>query len=323
MNGELILRPARPDDRPAMERVCAQTFDWGDYIPRVWDDWLADEQSLVLVGEQGDSVVALSKITFQAPDQVWLGGMRVHPDHRRRGIAGRFLDHSLDYARQRGARVVRLGTSQRNAPVQRMMARAGMTRVGSYVLWTAEPQPGGVSLSFLSPQHSAQARAFLADSPVLAHTHGLYSFHWEWQELSAEHVARSLQDGQMAARFAADGSLAALALTRFDPDDETLWIGFVDGQPEAVTTLAVAIRSRAAQLAAQKVQIMLPDLLWLRDTFRTAGYGFGDWQGELWIFERWLIDRPQGRSGEDFTARQPVTASPSFDGEVRGDGHDG
>jgi GNAT superfamily N-acetyltransferase len=321
VNGELILRLARPDDRPAMERVCAQTFDWGDYIPSVWDDWLDDEQSLVLVGEQGDSVVALSKITFQTPDQVWLGGMRVHPDHRRRGIAGQFLDHSLDYARQRGARVVRLGTSQRNTPVHRIMARAGMTRVGSYVLWTAEPLPGDVSLSFLSPQHSAQTRAFLADSPVLAHTHGLHNFHWEWQELSAEHVAHSLQDGQMAARFAADGSLTALALIRFDPDDETLWLGFVDGQPAAVTALAVAVRSRAAQLAAHKVEIMLPDLPWLRDTFRTAGYGFGDWEGELWIFERWLIDRPQAKSGEAVTARQPVTTSPPFNGEVRGDGH--
>jgi GNAT superfamily N-acetyltransferase len=323
MSGELILRPARPDDRPAMEGVCAQTFDWGDYIPSVWDDWLADEQGLVLVGEQGGSVVALSKITLQTRGQVWLGGMRVHPDHRRRGIAARFLDYSLDYARQRGAPVVRLGTSQRNTPVQRMMARAGMTRVGSYVLWTAEPLPGSVSLSFLSSQHSAQARAFLADSPVLAHTRGLHSFHWEWQELSAEHIAPCLQESQIAARFAADGSLAALALIRFDPDDETLWIGFVDGQPTAVTTLAVAIRSHATQLAAQKVQIMLPDLLWLRDAFRAAGYDFGDWEGELWIFERWLIDRPQARSGEELAARQPVTAAPRFDGKVRGDGHDG
>ena len=323
MTGELILRPARPDDRPAMERVCAQTFDWGDYVPSVWNDWLADELSLVLVGEQGGSVVALSKITFQASGQVWLGGMRVHPDHRRRGIAGRFLEFSLDYTRQRGARVVRLGTSQRNTAVQRMMARAGMTRVGSYVLWTAEALPGNVSPTFLSPQDSAQARAFLAGSPVLAHTHGLYSFQWEWQEISAEHVAHSLRSGQMAARFAANGSLAALALIRSDPDDETLWIGFVDGKPAAVTALAVAIRSRAAQLATQKVEIMLPDLHWLRDCFRTAGYGFGDWEGELWIYERWLIDRPQGRSGEEFVDRQPVTTLPPFDGAFHGDGNDG
>ncbi|MGD8597084.1 MAG: hypothetical protein PVJ26_08665, partial [Anaerolineae bacterium] len=71
------LRPGRPADRPAMERVCARTWEWGDYIPEVWEEWLADEGGLVLVGEWAGQVVALSKITFYPDGQVWLEGMRV------------------------------------------------------------------------------------------------------------------------------------------------------------------------------------------------------------------------------------------------------
>ena len=74
MASDLTIRPARASDRPAMECVCAHTFDWGDYIPEVWDDWLADKQGTVIVGEVGERMVALSRITFQATGQVYIGG---------------------------------------------------------------------------------------------------------------------------------------------------------------------------------------------------------------------------------------------------------
>ena len=88
----ISIRPARPEDRPAIERICAHTWEWGDYIPEVWDDWLAEGdrgEGHALVGEVEGFVVALSKVTLQTPDQVWLEGMRVDPDCRQRhGVAG-------------------------------------------------------------------------------------------------------------------------------------------------------------------------------------------------------------------------------------------
>ena len=296
MAGELTIRPARPDDRLAVERICAQTWDWGDYVPEVWDDWLTDERGVLLVGElgaTGERVVALSKITFHSPDQVWLQGMRVDPGYRRRGIAGRFLDYGIAHARKHGARVVRLGTGGHNTPVHNMVARAGMVRVGNYVLWIAEPLPDGSLPTFLTPDDAPRAQAFLKSSPLLAYTRVLYSFDWVWQELSAERVTHFLAAGQVVAQFSPAGGLAALALIRFDPDDETLWVGFADGHPPAVTVLAMAIRAHAAQVGAQKAWVMLPDVAWLRESFRAAGYDFGDWDGELWIFERWLAQNSE------------------------------
>lgn len=131
-------------------------------------------------------------------------------------------------------------------------------------------------------------QTFLGASPVLAHTRGLYSFDWAWTELSTSRVAQLLAAGQMAAKFTADGCLAALAAIRFDADDRVVWIGLLDGRPGSVTDLATALRGHAAQVGAEKVRIMLPDLAWLRDALQAAAYGYGDWEGELWIFERWL-----------------------------------
>jgi GNAT superfamily N-acetyltransferase len=301
MDTELTFRPARPDDRAAMERICAQTWEWGDYIPEVWDDWLADAArsqaqggcDTLIVGELAGRVVALSKITGQAHGQVWLEGMRVDPDYRRRGIAGQFLDYSLAYARRHGARVVRLGTGHQNTPVHITAARAGMERVGSCVHWTAEPLfsdglAGLPELSLLTLEHEAQVQTFLAESTVLAHTHGLYSVDWAWQELSAGDVEPLLKRGQVVAWCMPDGQLAGLATIHADREGNEMWVGFADGEAAAVTQLASAIRMQAAQLGAERVQAMVPDLAWLRDAYHAAGYDSGDWEGELLVFERWL-----------------------------------
>lgn len=284
----LTIRPARPDDRPAVERICAQTWDWGDYIPEVWDRWLADTGGQVLVGELAGQVVALSRIVMQPEGQVWLEGMRVAPAARRQGIARQFLDHSLACARRCNARVVRLGTGSYNEPVHRMAAHAGMVRVGAYVLGTANPLPQAPRPTILSPADAPQVQEVLAHSPLLTQTHGLCSFGWTWQELSPTYAACLLEAGQMTARLAPDGSLAALASIHPDPGNETLWIGFIEGQMGAIADLATAIRGQAARIGVTRVQVMLPCVDQLLDTLSTAGYGPGDWQGELWVFERRL-----------------------------------
>ena len=310
MGVELIIRPARADDHAAMERICAQTWEWGDYIPEVWDDWLADSArrcegggGVLIVGELAGQVVALSRITCQARGQVWLEGMRVDPDYRRLGIAGQFLDYSLGYAREHGARVVRLGTGHHNTAAHILAVRAGMERVGSCVHWIAEPLfSDGLAappeVSQLTQEDEAQVQTFLAGSTVLAHSHGLYSVDWAWQELLAGDVESLLEQGQVVAWCTPDGPLTALATIHAGREGNELWVGFIDGKAAVVTQLARAIRMQAAHLGAERVQAMVPDLTWLREAYRAAGYAPGGWEGELLVFERWLT-RGEGGSGGD------------------------
>ena len=292
MHDELVIRPARPEDRADMERVCAHTFEWGDYVPEAWDDWLADKRGLLIVGEAGERVVALSKITFQTSEQVWLEGMRVDPEYRRRGIAGQFLDYSIAYARNRGAKVVRLGTGDHNRAAHRLTARAGMERIGAYILWIAEPLPDCTKPSFLAPCDQGQVESFLASCETSPLTQGLYSADWSWEKLTADRLAQFLQNGQVAAQQPTDG-MTALATLHGDPDDG-LWIGLAAGDRSSavdVAELAMTLRAHAHEVGAQRVAVMLPELAWLREAFGTAGFGYGDWKGELWVFERLLSAR--------------------------------
>jgi GNAT superfamily N-acetyltransferase len=293
MDAKLIIRPARPDDRSAVERICAHTWEWGDYIPEVWDEWLADKRGVLQVGQLDGHVVAVNRLIFQSPDEVWLEGMRVDPDHRREGIGWQFMKHDLAYARDHGAKVVRLATGHSNAAVQAMVARVGMVRIGAAQLLVAEALPGGPLPAILGPDDAPRVATFLQHSSVLAHTHGLYDAGWVWTALSASRVAELLAAGQMAALLTGEGTLAALATASIDTEGGAMWVGYADalsqpaaGRPEAVTALAAALRAHAGRAGSPQVEAMLPDVAWLRDAFRAADYEQGEWKGELWIYER-------------------------------------
>jgi hypothetical protein len=190
--------------------------------------------------------------------------------------------------------VVRLSTSYHNIAVHTLTAQVGMARIGSYQLWSSNPLPGAPEPVFLSAERADLVRAILSESSMLAYAHGLYSLDWAWEELSDARIDQLLRTGQLVAQPAPDGRLAALAILHPQIEDGELWIGFIDGESAAISELATSVRGHAARLGVEKVQMLVPDVGWLRGALSEAGYGPGEWKGELWVFERWLSgDAPQ------------------------------
>jgi hypothetical protein len=45
------IRDAIKTDKQEVLEFCTDTFQWGDYIHEVWDDWYSDRNGVLLVGE--------------------------------------------------------------------------------------------------------------------------------------------------------------------------------------------------------------------------------------------------------------------------------
>ena len=348
MDDELIICPGRHEDLPQVERICANIWEWGDYIPEVWDEWLrGGVPGSLAVAELGDTIVALGRVMILPDGQAWLEGMRVDPNYRRRGIAWRFTQYKLDLARRHGARVARLGTGDYNSAVHAMMERMGMQRVGQYLHLTAAALPGDAP-GPLAVEHAPRVHAFLHRSRALADARGLYSTHWTWQELSDDQADRFLQAGQIVGRFAPDGALAALAVVERQPDDGRVWVGFADVDPAAAMPAGLVVdvpageearhiallarwatdmRHYAAHVGVETASIMVPEVQWLRAAFSAAGYEATEWKGQLWIYELALNPQPPASAGGVVTAslegRQAVTEPPPGGGGLGGKEADG
>src|SRR5947207_9069294 len=77
---ETEIRPARPEDREAVLAFCEQTWEWGDYIEYVWDEWLHDSKGILFVATIDGKSVAVSHLQMLNETDAWLEGMRVRSE---------------------------------------------------------------------------------------------------------------------------------------------------------------------------------------------------------------------------------------------------
>ncbi|HXX77929.1 MAG TPA: hypothetical protein VEI53_05530, partial [Ktedonobacteraceae bacterium] len=72
---DLEVRPARPEDRDAVLAFCQQTWDWGDYVEHVWDEWLNNPQGTLLVATIDGQPIGVTNIRMLNETEAWFEGM--------------------------------------------------------------------------------------------------------------------------------------------------------------------------------------------------------------------------------------------------------
>jgi hypothetical protein len=88
-------------------------------------------------------------------------------------------------------------------------------------------------------------------------------------------------------------TIQALAIVLAEPQAATgprLAVQYLDGTPEGVGRLALALRSEAAKEGLAAVRVRLADSLMLRDAMDGAGFARGS--GGLWCYARQLEPSP-------------------------------
>jgi ribosomal protein S18 acetylase RimI-like enzyme len=126
----MTIRPAIPDDLPAVNRVhqaCGR--------PR-WDGPIAldGDDRLIVVALVDDAIVGAGKTHFQAhpgagaPVGHYLGGLSVHPDHRRRGLGLALTRARIDWVWQRSDAVYYF-TDEDNTASIRLHAGLGFEEI--------------------------------------------------------------------------------------------------------------------------------------------------------------------------------------------------
>ncbi len=269
---EILVRPARPRDYDYISRFTQRTFHWGDYIEHVWKAWVHDKNGSLLVAELDGCPVGMLHVGFLGRREAWMEGMRVQPDVRRRGIAGR-LDHAAQaVARRRGCRVARLETALENTNAQSALARFGYKRVMTLESWQASllnreeqqvraARPGDLAAIVALWQNSHMARAMHGLMPLAGG--------WRWAEFSRNRLRDWLTRRRLWV-YPASGPLRAFALT--GEDEQELDIMLVGGKPRDAGQLLSELRSLAAAMGRRRLWLALPSDKRAGSLARSAGF---------------------------------------------------
>jgi GNAT superfamily N-acetyltransferase len=274
---ELTLRPVRPSDR---DRIVELTKDvWGgrDYLPSVFDDWVADAASAFQALEVEGVVVGLQRLRPYAPGLVWYEGLRVATSHRRQGLARAMLDSAIAEAREQGHGEMRLATG--NPEAVRLFESVGFKKLIDVRWWRGPRVEGGES-----PRIPAAAEAEKL-WPVVAKSQGIELFNGVMadfngaRDINAPELARLAETGMLRV---GPGGRAVAGLRR--PWGNNIAVGFLAGSGGALRELLQALRFEADADGLDDVVVSLPRGHPAADDLRASGYDFANDDDHSYIY---------------------------------------
>ncbi len=279
-----LVRPARPEDKDAVVAFCQNTFDWGDYISDVWDDWLADRRDgPLLVAVVEERPVGLVHVALLPERVAWMEGMRVHPDYRHLGIGSRLDRTARAYGRVRGSLIARLATSMDNVPAQHVLEREGYVRVAQFDFWNASPAEQETSHWQMATQ---QDLALVLES--WAHSAGRHSGHgvlptphWTWAEVTENRMRDEIDRGQVRV----DGAGFAIVSAEDGGESSALNVYALVGKDNALAGLARDCRAEAHYRGFARVKALIAHDCPSSDVLEHAGFAR---QGAMLIYEQAL-----------------------------------
>lgn len=291
---QIEIRPARSEDREAVLAFSSHTWDWGDYIEYVWDQWLHDPQGMLFVATSDGQPVGVAHIRMLNKTEAWLEGMRVAPAFRRQGIATALFEAQLLEAMRRGAKTVRSLTESTNTTSIRLMEQKFMRQVAAYVPMHASPviTPSKHQYGVETPTLATAADIddiinYLNASNIFPAVGGLYYQNFTAFSITGELLTQKISAQQIYILRRWD-RLDGLAIAEPGAGrrGKYLAIGYIDGTTESISLIAYALRTRFSELDLESVSADVPDLIMVRDAFVGAEY---EWDGHVfYTYERSL-----------------------------------
>lgn len=294
------VRSAHAEDKDTVLAFCQNTWDWGDYIDRVWDDWLVDPQGKLFIAVTDGQPSGVTHLRMLNATDAWLEGLRVDPNYRQQGIATLLHVAMVEEAIRRGATNARLATESTNTGSIHIMGHVHMRQVGAFAPFRAAPVVTNVqSRTKITYNPEGTQLATLADlddiidylnaSNIFPTVGGLYYVGFVAYEITATFLETYIaaQHVYLLRRWNRLDGLA-IAELRDDRQGKRLSIGYIDGMTiEAISLVAYDLRSRLTRMSLESAYVYAPDLMLVRDGLGGMEY---EWDNKVfYTYERGLV----------------------------------
>jgi GNAT superfamily N-acetyltransferase len=190
----VVCRPALAKDTEEVMELSSHIWDGGDYIPQVWEEWLADPNGLLGVAESRGRVVGVFKLTKFQEQEWYLEGLRVHPDFQGKGIAAHIHEYVVATWRRMGSGIIRLTTGSYNVKVHHLCEQTGFRRIAEFIPYRASSlQEETHNFTELRIVEALKAMEFVLGSQTHALSSGLINLGWVYAEPQIKHIQDAVQ----------------------------------------------------------------------------------------------------------------------------------
>lgn len=285
----VVCRPALPKDTTDVMELTRTIWDGHDYIPHVWNDWLADPEGLLAVAEYGGQVIGLGKLTRLTEDEWWLEGLRVHPDHQGKGVASRLMEYLHDTWEKNAGGTIRLATACYRLSVQHLSDRLGFHKIGEFSEFSAPAIPNEVTFEELgfSPIQLGQeleAAQFARQSPAVQFSCGLMDSGYQWASPVPARVVEAVEREQ-AWWWRNNQGMVLFRDWRDDQDQIMLKITLLACQLTDLPAILEDVRHLTAVSSYARLQWVASLHPELQLIIKASGFQ-RDWEDSVFLYEK-------------------------------------
>ena len=273
--GSFRVRRARPEDREPILEMSKLIWGGHDYMPLVWDRWLAEKKGALLTVTVDGRPVGTTKVSVLAPGEVWLEGLRLHPDYHGLGLSKTIHRATFREAASLNPRTVRYSTWIGNEASRRIAEKNDFWQIArTGWMWGKVGKRSRIRSRHATLEELDAVVQFVHGSSCYKATGGVAGVGWTFPELKRLRIRRLLKSGQVLV-LPRNGPPRAVAIYDIGKVDDDVCLGFVDGPDKDVVTLAKDILSIAAGTGRDEASAMLP---MGRLVGLAQSAGFNEWQ---------------------------------------------
>jgi len=268
---KLVVRRARAEDRDAILAMSRGIWGGSDYLPLVWDRWLADDKGVLLTAALDGRPVGMAKITVLSPGEVWLEGLRLHPDLQGLGLTRQINDVTFREVAKLHPKNVRYSTGGGNVVSRHLGERRGFWQVArTHWMWGAAKKNGPIRGRVAKPGEFDELSSFIRDSECYHTMSGLLAVGWKFPELTRRRL-RGLLSRERVLVTPRSGKVRGVAIYEIGEIDRDICLGYIDGPDDAIGSLARDVLRVAGMIGHEEASAMLPVSRVAR-TARAAGF---------------------------------------------------
>ena len=237
------IRSAEGSDKTSVIDFCRDTFSWGDYIADVWNIWQSKGR-LYVMEDEGKVVGVYNLSLFEK--QAWIEGLRIHPKHRRKGLAKNMLKHAESFVQNK---IIRLIIESENNPSIRLVESMGYVLEDKWQLY-----------SMIAAKQDSDAKiandVFQIKDLIDSHT---YADSWKWLPLDNEELQK-LVNQKRVVMFGDNGKPLAIGIWNRSRDfPQVFQVGYLNGANDGMRCILRYIQNKAYDLNCERIQIFVKD----------------------------------------------------------------
>ncbi len=241
------INGAKPSDKEKILDFCKNTFSWGDYIPEVWDFWI--KEGNLLVAHQDNVPVGICHSSIDSnTKQVWIEGIRVHPDFRRQGIAKKLVLESEILAKNNNCENSFMLIDVDNSNSLRLANNLDYEKKDVWTFYQLNPQKNSSKVRFLKIDDSIIQFLYSKD----------YSYvdSWRWHPLDENSISSLIKKNNVIISEYNDKITSLAIFNDSRHFDGTLLVTLLEGDSHEIIKILKYIQNYAFEKMYKRIQIL-------------------------------------------------------------------